>query len=66
MRGLVRIPHEEGECLNVLQKCETLFREREKRLHELIAERTADEDMQEKIYEALMPLILHGNRPTDK
>jgi hypothetical protein len=62
MRGLVRIPHEEGECLSVFQKCERFFREREKRLRELIAERTTDEDMQEKIYEALMPLILHRNR----
>jgi hypothetical protein len=59
VRGLVRIPHEEDECLNVFLKYERFIRERERRLRELIAERTADEDMQEKIYESLIPLILH-------
>jgi len=62
IRGLVRIPHEEDECLNVFLKYERFIREREKRIRELIRERTADEDMQEKIYDALTPLILHENR----
>ena len=57
IRGLVRIPHEEDECLNVFLKYERFIRERERRLHELIAERTADEDMQEKIYDALLLLL---------
>lgn len=62
IQGLVRIPHEEDECLNVFREYDGFIRERERRLRELIAERTADEDMQEKIYDALMPLILHRNR----
>ena len=33
---------------------------RETRLRELIEDLTADEEMQEKIYQALMPLILWG------
>ena len=57
VRSLVRIPHEENECLNVFLKYERFIRERERRLHELIAERTADEDMQEKIYDALLLLL---------
>ncbi len=62
MRGLVRIPHDENECQSVFQKFERFIRERERRIRELIAERTTDEDMQEKIYESLMYLVLHGNR----
>jgi hypothetical protein len=57
VRGLVRIPHEEDECLNVFLEYERFIRERERRVRELIAERTADEDMQEKIYGALLLLL---------
>ena len=56
-RGLVRVPHEESECRRVLQKYERFILERDRRIRELIEERTADEDLQEKIYEALMPLF---------
>jgi len=60
VRGFVRIPHEEEECRRVLQKYEKFVRERHRRLLELIEDRTADEEMQQKIYDALMPLILRG------
>ena len=59
VRGLVRIPHEEKECRRVLRTYGEFVRDREQRIRELIEQRTADEDMQEKIHEALMPLILH-------
>ena len=60
--GLVRIPHETDECRRVFRSYSKFVRERGKRLSELIAERTADEDMQEKIYEALISLILRRER----
>jgi len=56
-RGLVRVPHEEEECKGVLKPYEEFIEKRNKRLRELIDERTADEDMQEKILESLLPLL---------
>jgi hypothetical protein len=58
VHGLVRVPHEKEECERVLAEYEDFSRRRETRLRELIEDRTADEEMQEKIYQALMPLIL--------
>ena len=59
-RGLMTIPYEDDECLRVLQAYENFITERERRVRELIRERTADEDMQENIYDALLALIVHG------
>ncbi len=61
-RGLVRIPHDESECKRVFQVYQSFIHKRDKKVFELIEERTADEEMQEKIYEALMPLVLHAVR----
>ncbi|MBM3131831.1 MAG: SAM-dependent methyltransferase, partial [Chloroflexi bacterium] len=57
-RGLVRAPHEEAECLRILREYEVFLKKREERIQELIQERTADEDLQGKIREALMPLLI--------
>ena len=56
-RGLVRVPHEAKECRRVQENFERFLREREKTIMELIEARTSDEDMQEKMYVALIPLI---------
>lgn len=56
-RGLVRIPHEEKECERVLKSYEAFIKQRDKRLWELVEERTADEDMQIRLLEALMLLL---------
>jgi len=56
-RGFVRIPHEEEECQRVLQEYEKFTRRRDGRLRQLIEDRTADEDMQQKIYDSIMPLF---------
>ncbi|MHC4543172.1 MAG: HsdM family class I SAM-dependent methyltransferase [Planctomycetota bacterium] len=63
VHGLVRIPCEETECHRVLRKYESFFREQDREIIEMITERTADEDMQEKIYDALKTLILRGDIP---
>lgn len=55
--GLVRVPHEPKECSRLLQKYGSFLRQREAAIRELIANRTLDEEMQEKIYQALMPLV---------
>ncbi len=58
VRGLVRVPHEADEAARIYERYRRFINQRERRIRELIESRTADEDMQEKIYEALMPLIV--------
>jgi hypothetical protein len=61
VRGLVPIPHEKDECQRVFQEYGDFIRRREETVRGLIANRTLDEEMQEKISAALMPLIVQGN-----
>jgi len=56
-RGLVRVPHDDQECLDVFGRYGEFIRQRDARIQELIQERTSDEEMQEKILSTLMPLI---------
>jgi hypothetical protein len=56
-RGLLRFPHEESECHAVLERYGEFVRNRDRRLLRLVRERTADEEMQEKILDALMLVI---------
>jgi len=53
-RGLIRVPHEDDECKKVFNSYSRFVAEREKRLWQLVEERTKDEDMQRKIFDALM------------
>ena len=66
LRGLVRIPHEENECRRVLGAYEGFIGKRENLLRRLIEERSADEDLQRVIYDALLPLVLSGRREEKK
>ena len=63
IRGLVPIPHEKDECQRVLQEYGDFIRRREDAVWELIGNRTHDEDMQEKIYAALMLLMTREDNP---
>ncbi len=56
-RGLVRVPHEEQICRDLLAKYDRFIQQRVRYVLELIKDRTADEDMQEAIFEAAMPLL---------
>ena len=58
IHGLVRLPHEPDECERVCQKYGDFLRRREETILELIANRTLDEEMQEKIYTAIIPQLL--------
>ncbi|MCD6395659.1 MAG: SAM-dependent DNA methyltransferase [Planctomycetes bacterium] len=56
-RGLVRVPHEEQICRDLLARYDRFIQQRVCYVLELIKDRTADEDMQEAIFEATMPLL---------
>jgi hypothetical protein len=58
--GLVRLPHEPAKCERVLREFGEFLRHREAALRELITNRTLEEETQEKIYTALLPLIVRG------
>ena len=61
LRGLVRLPHEPEDCLRLYRQYDDFLRRREAEARELIADRTLDEELQEKIYGALIPLFLRGS-----
>jgi hypothetical protein len=60
IHGLVRVPHDPEECQRLHHAYAAFLRRREETIRELIANRTLDEEMQEKIYTALMPLFMRG------
>ena len=62
-RGLVRVPHEDNECRRVFQAYGRFASEREDQVRKLIAERTADEETQQDVYQALLPMLLDAKRP---
>ena len=57
IRGLVRVPHEEAVCAQLENDCRRFIEHRDARLRELVCERTADEDIQEKTLSALRALL---------
>lgn len=54
VRGAVRFPREPQECLRVLREYDKFIRQRDKKIRDLIEERTADEELQVKIYESII------------
>jgi hypothetical protein len=58
-RGLVRVPRDEAECSRTLGEYREFIDHRDTRLRELVEERTADEDIQEKILSALRASFTH-------
>ncbi len=57
VRGLVRIPLTEDDCRSLLREYERFIQNRNTRIWQLIEERTTDEDLQQKIYDALRSLL---------
>lgn len=53
----MRLPHDPEECRRLYQEYADFLRRREAEVRELIADRTLDEELQEKIYGALIPLF---------
>lgn len=53
--GYVALPDSAEECNRLYAEFGKFFRRREDRIWELIRERTSDEELQEKIYAALIP-----------
>lgn len=60
VRGLVRVPLDPKDCQALKQRYEMLLEDRAQRIRNLIAERTADPDLQESIFNATNDLVLHG------
>jgi len=56
-RTIIRIPHIKDECKRVMKEYSAFVQKREAKLRELVADRTADEDLQEKILTALKALL---------
>ena len=56
-RGLVRVPHESPECQSVFTAFQEFLYQRRTVIKDLIAQRTADADLQEKIDVALQRLL---------
>jgi len=56
-RGLIRIPHKEDECIEIFDRYTEFINYRSSRIQELIMERVADEEIQEKVLDTLMPLL---------
>ncbi len=53
LRSLQRVPYDSEECERVCKEYERFIKRRDKKLRELVAERTSDEDLQEKIFSTL-------------
>jgi type I restriction-modification system DNA methylase subunit len=60
IHGLVRLPHDPEECQRLYHEYADFLRLRDETIRKLIADRTLDEEMQEKIYAALMPQLIWG------
>jgi len=58
LRGFVRVPHEDEECQRVLDGYLNFVMRRNRRLRDLVEQRTVDEDMQDKIMDALIQLVM--------
>ncbi len=56
-RGLVRVPHDDADCIRNLEEYREFVERRDERIKELIQERTADEEMQEEIYNAVVLML---------
>ena len=56
-RGIHRVPYEEAECERVLKEFTGFIERRDKKMLELVKDRTSDEDLQEKILVALKSLL---------
>lgn len=58
LRGLVRVPHAAEECERVLRRYTELLAAREARVRTLVANRTSDPAMEEKVMELLAEKLL--------
>lgn len=58
-RGLTQVPLDPKDCESLKKRYETFIDDRTKRLKSMIADRTGDPDLQDRIFDALNDLILH-------
>ncbi len=60
VRGLTRVPHEDNECRRVYVEYADFVYKRNRKILGMIEDRTSDQDMQEKIYEELLPRLIRN------
>ena len=58
-RGLTRVPLDPQDCVSLKKRYETFINDRTKRIKSMIADRTSDPDLQDRILDALIDLMLH-------
>lgn len=58
-RGLTRVPLAPQDCVSLKKRYETFINDRTKRIKSMIADRTSDPDLQDRILDALIDLMLH-------
>ena len=61
IRGAIRIPYEEADCRRLRHRWDKHVAEREQKIDELIAGRSADPDTQKRIRAALQPKLPSGS-----
>ncbi len=59
IRGLTRVPLDPQECIELGNRYEAFVKDRAQRLRSMIAERTRDPDLQDRIFDALISLVSH-------
>ena len=59
VRGLIRIPLDAGDCVEVRKRYEKFVADRDKQLRAMVADRTGDPDLQEEVFASLADLIQH-------
>jgi hypothetical protein len=62
VRGLTRVPFDPQDCASLRKRYEAFIGDRARRFRSMIADRTGDEDLQDRIFAALNDLILHETR----
>jgi hypothetical protein len=62
VRGLTRVPLGPQDCASLRKRYGAFIEDRARRFRRMIADRTGDEDLQDRIFYALGDLILHEAR----
>ena len=59
VRGLTRVPLGPQDCIGLRKRYEAFVEDRAQRLRIMIANRTGDSDLQDRIFDVLNTIILH-------
>jgi len=60
---MVKLPREESDCKSLLKDYSAFLAKRDTRLRELVGERIADDETQDKTLELLVVQVRQGHQP---